>query len=89
MPAPSLRTRVRVQFPDGTLFEVDRDLAVEVGELIPPSGIGAFWTAGRKLLVKAKEITPAEDRDPGEVRYVVDLLGGSGTEAPCAELLGS
>ncbi len=89
MPAPSLRTRVRVQFPDGTLFEVDRDPSVEVGGLIAPSSVGAFWTARRKLLVKAKEVTPASDLDPGELRYVVDVLGGSGTEAPCTEPLGA
>lgn len=84
MPSPALRTRVRVRFADGTLFELDRDPDVAAGELIPPSMVGAFWTGQRKLLVKDKTVTPATDVEPGEIRYVVEPLSGP-AGGPCDE----
>ncbi|MBU6428723.1 MAG: hypothetical protein KGR26_06935 [Cyanobacteria bacterium REEB65] len=85
MPAPALRTRVRVLFSDGTLFELDRDPAVEAGELIPASMVAAFWAYHRKLLVVDKVLTAATDIDPGEIRYVVEPLVGSRDQGPCPE----
>ena len=76
MAAPALRTRIRVEFPDATLFEIERDLGLEKGDLVPASTVGAFWSFHRKLLVKEKWVTPATDITPAEVRYVVEPISG-------------
>ncbi|MEB3236530.1 MAG: hypothetical protein VKO64_02750 [Candidatus Sericytochromatia bacterium] len=74
MPQPALRQRIRVRHEDGTVMELDRDPAREVGELVTADAL-AWPGAPVKFLVTAKSLAPGSDVEPSEIVYEVRPLG--------------